>query len=57
MWGLSLFGFDFSAGILGDVAGNVFSLTTEVNFSAVEISSLVPGALNGRFVRILSAEV
>lgn len=57
MWGLSLFGFDFWAGILGDVAGNVFSLTTEVNFSAVEISFLVPGALNGRFVRILSAEV
>lgn len=57
MWGLRLFGFDFWAGILGDVAGNVFPLTTEVNFSAVEISSLVPGALNGRFVRILSAEV
>lgn len=57
MWGLSLFGFDVWAGILGDVAGNVFSLTTEVNFSAVEISFLVPGALNGRFVRILSAEV
>lgn len=57
MWGLRLFGFDFWAGILGDVAGNVFPLTSEVNFSAVEISSLVPGALNGRFVRILSAEV
>ena len=57
MWGLSLFGVDLWAGILGDVAGEVFLLTTEVNFSAVEISSLVPGALNGRFVRILSAVV
>ena len=57
MWGLSLFGVDLWAGILGDVAGEVFLLTTDVNFSAVEISFLVPGALNGRFVRILSAAV
>ena len=52
-----MYGSDFWAGILGDVAGDVFSLTTEVNFSAVEISSLVPGALIGRFVRMLSSEV
>ena len=57
MWGLGLFGSDFWAGILGDVAGDIFSLTTEVNFSAKEISSLVPGALIGRFVRMLNSEV
>lgn len=52
-----MFGSDLWAGILGDVVGDLFLLTTEVNFSAVEISSLVPGALNGRFVRVLSSEV
>ena len=57
MWGLGLIVSNFWAGILGDVAGNVFSLTTEVNFSAMKISSLVPGALIGRFVRMLSSEV
>lgn len=52
-----MFGCDFCAEILGVVVGAVFLLTMEVNFSAVEISFLVPGALIGRFLRMLSSGV
>lgn len=47
---------DLAPGVIGFIVGASSSITVAVNFSAVETSFLVEGALSGRFLRTLSSE-
>lgn len=55
VWGLGLLTSDLYLDIFGWFVGVLLSLTGAVNLTAVDISSRVDGALNGRFSRVFGS--